>query len=81
MPACCATSARSAANSASKPTGFFGTLILGIVGAVVGGWIWNLLLNRPGATNIDPGSIFVAFVGSCVVIGFLRLFSGSRSAT
>jgi uncharacterized membrane protein YeaQ/YmgE (transglycosylase-associated protein family) len=57
-----------------EPSGFLGTLILGIVGAVLGGWIWNLVLNRPGATGIDIGSIFVAFIGSCILIGLLRLF-------
>lgn len=57
-----------------EPSGFLGTMLLGIVGAVIGGWIWNLFLNRPGATGFDFGSIVVAFVGSIVVIGLLRLF-------
>jgi len=58
-----------------EPSGFLGTMLLGIVGAVVGGWVWNLFLNRPGATGIDIGSIIVALVGSCIVIGLMRLFS------
>ncbi len=57
-----------------EPSGFLGTMLLGVVGAVIGGWIWNLLLNRPGANGLDVGSVFVAFVGSVVVIGVLRLF-------
>ena len=57
-----------------EPSGFLGTMLLGIVGAVVGGWCWNLFLNRPGATGVDIGSIVVAFVGSCLVIGLMRLF-------
>lgn len=57
-----------------EPGGFIGTMILGIVGAVIGGWVWNLVLNRPGAQGVDIGSIFVAFVGACIVIGVLRLF-------
>ncbi len=56
-----------------EPSGFLGTMMLGIVGAVVGGWIWNLLLNRPGATGSDLGSLFVALVGSVAVIGLMRL--------
>lgn len=58
-----------------EPSGFIGTMLLGIVGAVLGGWIWNIVLHKPGATGVDIGSIFVAFVGSVVVIGVLRLFS------
>ncbi|HZP83692.1 MAG TPA: GlsB/YeaQ/YmgE family stress response membrane protein [Chthonomonadaceae bacterium] len=64
-----------------EPSGFLGTLILGIVGAVLGGWIWNLVLNKPGATGIDIGSIFVAFVGSCILIGLLRLFDRGRTVS
>ena len=60
--------------AADEPRGWFGTLLLGIVGAVLGGWVWNLALNRPGATGIDLGSIFVAVVGSCLFIALLRLF-------
>ena len=62
-----------------EPSGFLGTMLLGIVGAVVGGWTWNLFLNRPGATGIDLGSIIVALVGSCIVIGLMRLFSSRRT--
>jgi len=63
----------------NEPGGFLGTMLLGIVGAVIGGWTWNIVLNRPGATGINAGSIFVAFVGSCIVIGLLRLFNRSSA--
>ena len=61
-----------------EPSGFLGTMLLGIVGAVIGGWVWNLVLGRPGATGIDLGSIFVAFVGSVIVISLMRLFDRKR---
>ena len=64
-----------------EPSGFLGTMLLGIVGAVLGGWVWNLALNRPGASGVDVGSIFVAFVGSCILIGILRLFDRGRTST
>jgi len=64
-----------------EPSGFLGTMLLGIVGAVLGGWIWNLVLGKPGAQGFDIGSIFVAFVGSVVVIGLLRLFSRPTTST
>lgn len=60
--------------SRDEPSSFLGTMLLGIVGAVVGGWVWNLFLNRPGATGVDFGSIIVALVGSCIVIGLMRFF-------
>ncbi len=63
----------------NEPSGFIGTMILGIVGAVIGGWVWNLLLGRQGASGMDLGSIFVAFVGSMIVIALLRAFSRNRT--
>lgn len=57
----------------NEPSGFLGTMLLGIVGAVVGGWIWNAAFHQAGATGIDIGSIFVAFIGSVIVIGIMRL--------
>lgn len=58
----------------SEPSGFLGTMLLGIVGAIVGGWVWNAFLNEPGATGINLGSLLVATVGSCILIGLGRLF-------
>jgi uncharacterized membrane protein YeaQ/YmgE (transglycosylase-associated protein family) len=65
--------------TSEEPSGWLMTMILGIAGAVLGGWIWNIALGRPGATGIDIGSIFVAFVGSVILIGLLRLFRGRRA--
>jgi len=47
--------------------GFFGDVILGIVGAVVGGLIMNVL-GQPGVTGFDLYSIMVALVGAVVVV-------------
>ena len=59
----------------NEPAGWIGTTLLGIVGAVLGGWIWNAFLGRAGAQGIDIGSIFVAFVGSVILIALLRMFT------
>lgn len=64
--------------SRSEPAGFVGTVLLGIVGAVVGGLLWNVFLHRPGAQQVDLASIFVALVGSLVVLAVLRLVNRSR---
>jgi uncharacterized membrane protein YeaQ/YmgE (transglycosylase-associated protein family) len=63
-----------------EPSGFLSTMLLGIVGAVVGGWIYNLVLNQPGATGVNLYSILVALIGSCIVIGLMRVFSRSTTA-
>jgi len=58
-----------------EPRGFLGTTLLGIVGAVVGGWMCNLFMNEPGANGINLFSIVVALIGACIVIGGMRIFT------
>ena len=57
-----------------EPVGWIGTMILGIVGALVGGFIWNLAFDRTGATGINIGSIAISVIGACVALAVYRLF-------
>jgi uncharacterized membrane protein YeaQ/YmgE (transglycosylase-associated protein family) len=50
-----------------------GDIILGLVGAVIGGWLFTVL--GIGASGI-VGSIIVAFVGAIVLILMVRLLTG-----
>ena len=45
-------------------------IILGIVGAFVGGWVFGLLGIGAGGGMV--GSIVVAFIGACILIGITR---------
>lgn len=63
----------------NEPGGWLMTIVLGIAGAFVGGFIANAL----GLTAVGGGFIWstlMAALGSIVIIGLLRLFTGSRSA-
>ncbi len=61
--------------------GIVGDIVVGIVGAFLGGFLFSTLLNRPDpVNNFDIGSIFVAFVGACILIAILRAVSGRRVA-
>ena len=42
-------------------------IVLGIVGALVGGFLFNTF-GMPGASGINLYSIFVAFIGAVVVL-------------
>jgi uncharacterized membrane protein YeaQ/YmgE (transglycosylase-associated protein family) len=46
-------------------------IILGIVGAVVGGWIMTLF-GRTGVTGFDLYSFIVAIIGAVVLIAIVR---------
>lgn len=55
------------------PGGILGDLIIGVIGAVIGGWIWNYF-GHVGATGINIPSIIVAFVGSIILLLIVRAF-------
>jgi len=57
------------------PGGVLGDLIIGIVGALIGGWIFNTF-GHIGVTGINLWSIHVAFVGGVVLLLIIRLVSG-----
>ena len=61
------------------PKGVLGDLVIGVVGAIAGGWIFNAF-GHSGATGLNVGSIVVAFVGAVVVLWLMRQFAGTRSA-
>jgi uncharacterized membrane protein YeaQ/YmgE (transglycosylase-associated protein family) len=46
-------------------------IILGIVGGLLGGWIFGMMGIWPGGGMI--GSIIVAFVGAVILVGLTRL--------
>jgi uncharacterized membrane protein YeaQ/YmgE (transglycosylase-associated protein family) len=58
--------------------GLVGDVIIGIVGALLGGFIFSVL-GGSGVTGFNLYSLFVAFIGACVLIALLRAISGSRA--
>ena len=62
-----------------EPGGFVATTLIGIVGACVGGWMWNLM-GSAGATGVDITSIFIAFVGAVVFLVIWKALTGRTRA-
>ena len=58
--------------------GIIGDIILGIIGAVVGGFLSSTLLGVD-VTGFNIVSVLIAFVGAVVVIAIARVFSGRRA--
>ena len=52
--------------------GLIGDIIIGVVGAFIGGWLFAQLHVRGPFAGL-PGRIFVAFVGAVVLLLVLRL--------
>jgi len=58
--------------------GIVGDIIVGVVGALIGGFLFSVL-GSTGVTGFNLWSLFVAFVGACILIALLRVVSGSRA--
>ncbi len=55
------------------PGGLFGDLIIGVIGAILGGWLFNMF-GHVGATGINLPSIIVAFIGAVILLLIMRAF-------
>jgi uncharacterized membrane protein YeaQ/YmgE (transglycosylase-associated protein family) len=54
-------------------------IIVGVVGALLGGWIATTFLNIGGVSGINLQSILVAFGGAVLLLLVLRLIGRGRS--
>ena len=60
--------------------GLVGDIVVGIVGALIGGFLAGSLFNVPDAVNgINLTSILVAFLGAVILILVLRAIAPRRS--
>ena len=59
--------------------GFWLNIALGIVGALVGGFLFNLF-GAGGVTGLNIWSMIVAIAGSVVVLLIYNSLAGSRNA-
>jgi uncharacterized membrane protein YeaQ/YmgE (transglycosylase-associated protein family) len=58
--------------------GIIGDIVLGVVGALVGGWITAAVLGRDMVNGFNIESLIVAVIGAIILIAISRLFTGRR---
>jgi uncharacterized membrane protein YeaQ/YmgE (transglycosylase-associated protein family) len=56
--------------------GCVGDLVSGIIGALVGGWLFGTF-GWGGITGINPGSIIIAFIGAIIFLLVWRAITDS----
>jgi uncharacterized membrane protein YeaQ/YmgE (transglycosylase-associated protein family) len=61
------------------PGGWIVTILLGIAGAFVGGWIGSMLWGSNGVNGINLGSLGLAVLGAIVLLAIYRMIVGRRS--
>jgi len=57
--------------------GLIGDIVIGIVGAFIGGWIFRQLGVASPISGLG-GTIFIAFIGAVVLLFILRLIRRGR---
>jgi len=62
-----------AAMPGPDPGGIILTIVIGIVGALIGGFVVNNLLGSPDVTGFNLTSILVATLGSVILLAVYRL--------
>ena len=60
------------------PGGIIVTILIGIVGAFIGGFIWNLLTGG-GVSGLNIGSIVLAIIGALILLAGYRMVVGRRA--
>ncbi len=60
------------------PGGVIATILIGIAGALVGGFLWSVLTGNRSYGDLDIGGIIIAVIGSLIVLGLYRALMGRR---
>jgi uncharacterized membrane protein YeaQ/YmgE (transglycosylase-associated protein family) len=60
------------------PGGFIVTALIGIVGAVIGGFLGNMIFGIGGVSGIDIRSILISVVGALVLLWIYRMATAAR---
>ena len=55
--------------------GLVGDLLLGLVGAIVGGWLSSILLGVDLTTGFNLTTLVVSVIGAVVVVAIYRLIT------
>jgi len=62
-----------------EPGGILGTMVVGIAGALLGGFVWNLLTGNDGYGDFDIGGIIIAVVGALLVLAIYERMVARRA--
>lgn len=60
--------------------GCFSNIIVGIIGAFLGGWIYSAITGHPILISWNWTAFIVAVLGAVVLLALLNLLFGRRSA-
>ena len=62
------------------PGGCIVTILIGIAGAIIGGFIWTFLTGNDSYGDLDIGGILIAVLGSMILLWGYRTFAARSTA-
>lgn len=63
----------------NKEQGVLGNIIVGILGAVVGGWLAGFLFDSPGVTGFNLSSFVIAVIGAAILLFIKNALTGKKA--
>jgi uncharacterized membrane protein YeaQ/YmgE (transglycosylase-associated protein family) len=60
--------------------GWLMNIVVGVVGAFIGGWLYSLLFNVNFAGGFDLTTLIVATLGAVILLFIYRFIAGRRAA-
>lgn len=64
----------------NESMGAFANIVVGIVGAFIGGWVISLFGTAPAAGEFNFASILTAILGAVILLAILKAIRGSRKS-
>ena len=60
--------------------GAIANIVVGLVGAVIGRFVAQLINIAPQGTNFSIGGLIFGVIGACILIGILKLVMGGKKS-
>ena len=60
----------------ARKRGCLSTIVVGVLGGLIGGALFNAIDDNSGVTEFGLWSIFVAFIGACLLLTVLQILGG-----
>ncbi len=67
-------------NKTNREQGWIGNIVLGIAGALVGGFLWNLITDSDNVIDFSIGSLIIAVIGALIVSYVFSMLTGRRGS-
>lgn len=65
-------------NKTNREQSWIGNIVLGIIGALVGGFLWNLITDSDNVIDFSIGSLIIAIIGALIVSYLWTMITGRR---